>query len=94
MGRLARGREEALEVLHGRYASLIGGLAARSLGPESGEEISQEVFLAVWQHAAILRPGAGDVPHLGLADHPDARHQRAPSARPEAPDHIAIRPAG
>ena len=59
MGRLARGREEALEVLHGRYASLIRGLAARSLGPESGEEISQEVFLAVWQHAASFDPARG-----------------------------------
>jgi RNA polymerase sigma-70 factor (ECF subfamily) len=59
MNRLARGRQEALGALHVRYASLIHGLAARSLGPESAEEISQEIFLAVWQHAAAFDPARG-----------------------------------
>jgi RNA polymerase sigma-70 factor (ECF subfamily) len=59
MGRLARGRQEALGTLHARYASLVLGLATRSLGPESAEEISQEVFLAVWEHAATFDPARG-----------------------------------
>jgi RNA polymerase sigma-70 factor (ECF subfamily) len=59
MGRLARGRQEALGALHSRYAPLVIGLAARSLGPESAEEISQEIFVAVWQHAAAFDPARG-----------------------------------
>ncbi len=56
---LADGRLDALGLLHGRYASLIFGLAARSLDPEAAEEVSQEIFLAVWQHAASFDPARG-----------------------------------
>jgi RNA polymerase sigma-70 factor (ECF subfamily) len=59
MARLAGGREEALGPLYVRYESLISGLAARSLGPEAAEEVSQEIFLAVWQHAATFDPARG-----------------------------------
>jgi RNA polymerase sigma-70 factor (ECF subfamily) len=59
MARLAGGREEALGPLYVRYASLILGLAARTLDPEAAEEIRQEVFLAVWQHAATFDPARG-----------------------------------
>src|SRR5262244_46145 len=54
MSELAAGRPEALGPLHGRYAALIWGLAARSLDRAAAEEISQEVFLAVWRHAATF----------------------------------------
>jgi RNA polymerase sigma-70 factor (ECF subfamily) len=54
MRQLAAGRSEALRPLHGRYAALIWGLAARSLDRAAAEEISQEVFLAVWRHAATF----------------------------------------
>jgi RNA polymerase sigma-70 factor, ECF subfamily len=56
---LAHGRREALRLLHDRYGSLIRGLAARSLGRESAEELSQEVFVAVWRHAAAFDPERG-----------------------------------
>jgi RNA polymerase sigma-70 factor (ECF subfamily) len=56
---LAGGRQDALGLLHGRYASLVFGLVARSLDRESAEEISQEIFLAVWQHAASFDPERG-----------------------------------
>jgi RNA polymerase sigma-70 factor (ECF subfamily) len=59
---LAGGRQEALGLLHGRYASLIFSLAARSLGPEAAEEIRQEILLAVWQHAASFDPARGSFP--------------------------------
>jgi RNA polymerase sigma factor (sigma-70 family) len=59
MNRLACGRREALGLLHDRYGSLIQGLAARSLGPESAEEIGQEIFLAVWKHATAFDPARG-----------------------------------
>jgi RNA polymerase sigma-70 factor (ECF subfamily) len=59
MSELAAGRPEALGPLHGRYAALIWGLAARSLDRAAAEEISQEVFLAVWRHAASFDPARG-----------------------------------
>jgi RNA polymerase sigma-70 factor, ECF subfamily len=52
MRQITAGRQEALGPLHARYASLIYGVAARSLDRAAAEEISQEVFLAVWRHAA------------------------------------------
>ena len=59
MLQLAAGRPEALGPLHGRYAALVFGLAARSLDRAAAEEISQEVFLAVWRHAATFDPARG-----------------------------------
>jgi DNA-directed RNA polymerase specialized sigma24 family protein len=59
MRELAVGRQEALGPLHARYAALIYGIAARSLDQSSAEEISQEVFLAVWRHAASFDPTRG-----------------------------------
>jgi RNA polymerase sigma-70 factor (ECF subfamily) len=59
MSELAAGRREALGPLHGRYASLVFGLAARSLDHATAEEITQEVFLTVWQKAATFDPARG-----------------------------------
>ncbi|MDR3633250.1 MAG: sigma-70 family RNA polymerase sigma factor [Isosphaeraceae bacterium] len=59
MGRLAAGHADALGVLHGRYASMMFHLAARSLGPSAAEEIVQEVFLAVWRKADAFDPALG-----------------------------------
>jgi RNA polymerase sigma-70 factor (ECF subfamily) len=59
MRQLSAGRPEALGPLHARYASLVFGLAAQSLDRAAAEEISQEVFLAVWRHAATFDPTRG-----------------------------------
>jgi RNA polymerase sigma-70 factor (ECF subfamily) len=59
MRELAAGRPEAIDQLHARYGSLIYGVAARSLDRANAEEISQEVFLAVWRHAASFDPSRG-----------------------------------
>jgi RNA polymerase sigma factor (sigma-70 family) len=59
MGQLAAGRQEALGPLHDRYAAMVCGLAARSLDRAAAEEISQDVFLAVWRHAAAFDPTRG-----------------------------------
>ena len=59
MSELAAGRREALGPLHGRHASLVFGLAARSLDRATAEEIAQEVFLSVWEKAATFDPARG-----------------------------------
>ena len=59
MRQLAGGQPEAIGPLHARYASLIHGVAARTFDRATAEEISQEVFLAVWRHAANFDPTRG-----------------------------------
>jgi RNA polymerase sigma-70 factor, ECF subfamily len=59
MSELAAGRREALGPLHGRHASLVFGLAARSLDRATAEEITQEVILSVWEKAASFDPARG-----------------------------------
>ena len=90
MSQLAAGRPEALGPLHGRYASLVFGLAARSLDRATAEEITQEVFLTVWQKAATFDPARGTFRAWVVADHPHARAQRAASSRPEAPHDVGF----
>ena len=51
VSRLAAGRHEALDPLQERYGSVLTSLASRQLDRPSAEEIVQDVFLTVWQHA-------------------------------------------
>lgn len=59
MRQLAAGIPGALDLLHRRYAAVVYGLAARSLDAATAEEIVQDVFLLVWQKAAVFDPGRG-----------------------------------
>lgn len=59
MQQLAAGIPAALDLLHRRYAAVVYGLAARSLDRATAEEIVQDVFLLVWQKAAVFDPGRG-----------------------------------
>lgn len=56
----ARSEPDALGALYDRYSRLVYGLALHVTGdPPLAEEITQDVFLRVWQHAAEYRPGQG-----------------------------------
>src|ERR1051326_3633346 len=46
-----RGTPERPEFLEERYGSVLTSLASRQLDRPSAEEIVQDVFLTVWQHA-------------------------------------------
>jgi RNA polymerase sigma-70 factor (ECF subfamily) len=59
MRQLAAGRQDALGLLHGRYAPLLFNMAAQSTGSATAEEIVQEVFVAVWRKAATFDPAKG-----------------------------------
>lgn len=55
-------RPEALEELYSRHASTLLPLARRILGTVTdGEEILQEVFVHVWNHAASYDPARSSV---------------------------------
>jgi RNA polymerase sigma-70 factor (ECF subfamily) len=59
VSQLAAGRQEALDPLQERYASVLTTLASRQLDRPSAEEIVQDVFLTVWQHARSFDPRRG-----------------------------------
>jgi RNA polymerase sigma factor (sigma-70 family) len=61
MAHLAAGHEEALTPLHTRYAGLVFGIVAQSLDRSAAEEITQDVFLTLWQKAHTYDPGRGRV---------------------------------
>lgn len=53
---------EALGELYDRYSRLVFSLALNSVGdPETAEEVTQDVFLRVWQRAGQFRPDRGKV---------------------------------
>jgi RNA polymerase sigma-70 factor (ECF subfamily) len=91
MSRLSAGRRDALGPLHGRYALLIFGLAARSLGHAAAEEVVQDVFLTVWRKASTFDPARGTfrawalrIAHLRVVNELRRRGRRPPvEADPE-----------
>ena len=59
MAAVARGDEAALQELHGRLAGLVFHIARRSLEAPAAEEVTQDVFLRVWQKARSFDPDKG-----------------------------------
>ncbi len=59
---IAQARAEALGVLYDRYSRLVFGLALNSVGdPATAEEITQDVFVRVWQRARQYHADRGKV---------------------------------
>jgi RNA polymerase sigma factor (sigma-70 family) len=63
MQALVDGQHDALGLLYGRYAAHIAAMARRVLGSADGEDIVQDVFVAVWRHAAGFAPARGTFRH-------------------------------
>ena len=58
--RLLAGEEEAIRILYARFARPVYGLGLRLLGnPEEAEELTQDVFVALWQKAGRFDPARG-----------------------------------
>ena len=58
--RLAGGDETALSELYDRYAGFVYGLAVRTLlDRPAAEDITQEVFVFLWEHPERIDPGRG-----------------------------------
>src|SRR5438309_4425673 len=89
MRQLAAGRPEALGPLHARYAPLVFGMAAQSLGGSGAEEVVQEVFVAGWRKAGTVDPARGTfrawvlrIAHLRVLN--ELRHRgRRPRVEPD-----------
>ncbi len=60
--RVAEGDPESVRALYHRYARLVFGLATRITGNATdAEEVTQDVFLRVWEKAATYRADRGKV---------------------------------
>jgi RNA polymerase sigma factor (sigma-70 family) len=58
--RLSSGDETALVELYDRYAGFVFGLAVRTLvDRQIAEEVTQEVFVSLWEHPKQIEPGRG-----------------------------------
>jgi RNA polymerase sigma factor (sigma-70 family) len=58
--RLSGGDETALVELYDRYAPFVYGLAVRTLvDRQIAEEVTQEVFVSLWEHPKQIEPGRG-----------------------------------
>jgi RNA polymerase sigma-70 factor (ECF subfamily) len=92
MDDLARGRQDALGPLYGRYASLVFQLGVQSLDRPAAEELVQEVFLTIWRGADNFDPSQGAFrPWLLRLTHWKIlnelrRRRRRPATRTDADD--------
>jgi RNA polymerase sigma-70 factor, ECF subfamily len=59
---IARAQPEALSELYDRYSRMVFGMAVHIINDDAqAEEITQEVFLRAWEHAASYRADLGKV---------------------------------
>ena len=70
--RLAGGDRSALVDLYDRYAGFVFGLALRTLANrQAAEDVTQEVFCALWENPGQFEPGRGTLRgFLGTMTHP------------------------
>lgn len=58
--RLSGGDETALVDLYDRYSGFVYGLAMRTLlERQAAEDVTQEVFVSLWEHPERIQPGRG-----------------------------------
>ncbi|MFJ6134022.1 sigma-70 family RNA polymerase sigma factor [Janibacter terrae] len=84
MRRLVEGDEDALAEAYQRFGALVHTIAVRSVGEHhEAEDITQQVFVALWKARSSLTPGAGSlggwlatVTRRRCADHHAARARR------------------
>lgn len=62
MARLRAGDDRALAELYDRFAGLVHGVAIRTLrDPSTAADVTQEVFVAVWQRPDVIDTDRGSV---------------------------------
>ena len=86
IGLIVSSRSEALSELYDRYSRLVFSIAYSLVGDYSTtEEITQDVFVRVWERASQYRPDQGKVSTwlISIARHRSIDMLRRRGARPE-----------
>jgi hypothetical protein len=77
--RLAAGDETALVDLYDRYAAFVYGLAVRTLvDRQVAQDITQEVFVSLWEHPERIDSGRGTLRGFLGTLHPSPCGRRGP----------------
>lgn len=50
MARVRVGDDVALGLIVDRYGGIVSGIASRLVGPDHAQDVTQEIFLHLWQH--------------------------------------------
>ncbi|MFQ5917752.1 MAG: sigma-70 family RNA polymerase sigma factor, partial [Candidatus Binatia bacterium] len=82
---ISQGREDALVALHRRYVNMVYSLSLHILGDQMGtEEVTQDVFMKVWQHPRAYDPTKGRFSSwlLTVTRHTALDHLRKRGRRP------------
>ena len=79
--------DTALTQVYDQFASFVYGLALRVIGDaRAAEDVSQDVFVGIWQRPEAFDPQRGQPPHVARHAHPPpGRRLRAPRRGPPPP---------
>lgn len=86
LGLIARAQNEALGILYDRYGRLVFTIAIHVVGDEeTAEEITQDVFVRVWEGASTYRPDLAKVSSwlVSITRHRSIDELRRRGVRPE-----------
>ena len=61
MARVCAGDDTALGALYDQYASLVHGIALRLVGPSRANDITQDVFIRLWERPEGFDPARGSL---------------------------------
>ena len=86
--RLVGNDDAALAEIYDQYSSFVYGLALRVVGDaRAAEDVSQDVFVGLWERPAAFDPDRGSLQHV-------ARNAGAPAGRRLRPPRGSTTPAG
>ena len=97
-GRLIAGDPSALCEIYDQFSSLVFGLAARVIGdPRAAEDISQDVFVWLWERPEAFDPSRGSlrswlgtITHRRAVDHVRREEARRRRTQREASRAVAV----
>jgi RNA polymerase sigma-70 factor (ECF subfamily) len=90
VARLSAGDDSALAAVYDQFQSLVHGIAVQLVGPEPASEITQDVFLHLWQRPDTYDPDQGSLrTFLAVLARRRAIDELRRSGRREAREHRA-----
>lgn len=90
--RFVSGDEEALAQVYKEHGALVYSFCRRQLGPETGRDITQEVFTSAWKARHRFDAERGSIKSwlMGIAKNRVVDHYRSQARRPQLADGVEI----